>query len=323
MDNPLEKNSSSNVCHEDLFSQTSTQIHPLLEKLRTHPRCGYGENGFFMTRTNFRLFYRKMLPGTSEKIEKVVLCIHGLHSHGEKFILLADHFVKYNWATYALDLRGHGLSWTTPEQRGDVDNYQDWVDDVLEFMEYLHGQYPEVPIYIIAESMGAGLSVHVAISHPPGLQGLIFISPALKPIPQVKLSLALRTITYGQFAPDKQVIRNRGKGVLVSNTEVYQQYQLEDPLRLTQLTPRYYFQVLSMLAKLKSFDYNSFYPVMVFYGEDDHMIDFRAIKEFILRVNNKDKSLHYIPNAFHEMLTDFQAVRYGLYKKITAWIHLH
>jgi alpha-beta hydrolase superfamily lysophospholipase len=111
-----------------------------------------------------------------------------LHSHGEKFILLADKFIKFNWETYAIDLRGHGLSWTTAEQRGDVENYQNWIDDVVEFIAYLHETYPFPPIYLVAESMGAGVAVHVANSHPPGLQGLVLISPALKPIPQVKIN---------------------------------------------------------------------------------------------------------------------------------------
>ncbi len=309
--------------HESLVKCTLAQINPLLNRLRTNPRAGNGACDFFTTRDKFRLFYRKMVPPDPQKIAKIILCIHGLHSHGEKFILLADKFIKFNWATYALDLRGHGLSWITPEQRGDVDNYQNWVDDVLEFIAYLHDQSPSVPIYIIAESMGAGLTVHVAMKRPPGLQGLEFISPALKPVPQLKISAALQTLLFSQFGANKQNIQNRGKGTFVSNTDIYQQYQSADPLRLTQLTPRYYFQILSMLGQLKHLELGTFYPTIVFYGDKDHVIDFKGVREFIIRINNKDKALHYIPLAFHEMLTDINAVKYGIYKKITAWIHLH
>jgi alpha-beta hydrolase superfamily lysophospholipase len=298
-------------------------INPLLSQLRTNPRVGNGEWDFFTTRSKFRMFYRKMVPPPSQKVQKVILCIHGLHSHGEKFILLADKFIKFDWATYAVDLRGHGYSWSETEPRGDVENYQEWIEDGVDFLAYLHELYPKQPIYLIAESMGAGLAVHIAMTHPPGLQGLFFLSPALKPIPQVKLTMALQTMIYGQIAATKNVIKRRENGVLVTNTEIYRQYLMTDPLRLTEVTPRYYFQVLSMLGQLKHFKFDPFYPVVVFYGSEDHFVDFKGIREFIFRVNNKDKALHYIPLAFHEMLTDLQAVRYGLYKKIVAWIHLH
>jgi alpha-beta hydrolase superfamily lysophospholipase len=52
--------------------------------------------------------------------KKIIICIHGLHSHGEKFVLLADKYIKHNWITIAPDLRGHGLSWTSHNERGDI-----------------------------------------------------------------------------------------------------------------------------------------------------------------------------------------------------------
>ncbi len=223
-------------------------VNPILNLFRIpgiKQNWGYG---FLSVADKSRIFYRELLPKSTTDIEKIVVCIHGLHSHGEKFIILADRFLKNNWATYSLDLRGHGLSWKNAEERGDIENWRLWVKDIFDFLSFLSEKYPQCPIHLLAESMGAAAAVHAAMLNPPQLKSLIFLSPALKPIRQVRLTMAMRSLAYGALAPDKTTILNRGKGVLTSNTEAYQEYQIRDPLRLERVTPRYYFQVLEMLT---------------------------------------------------------------------------
>ncbi|GAH99365.1 unnamed protein product, partial [marine sediment metagenome] len=103
---------------------------------------------FFNTSDEFPLFYRLWHPSRITKPRKIIICIHGLHSHGEKFVFLADTFSQHNWFTYAIDLRGHGLSWDIPDNKGDIPDYEYWIDDLKEFVEYLSKAYSGVPIYI-------------------------------------------------------------------------------------------------------------------------------------------------------------------------------
>ncbi|MHA1718896.1 MAG: alpha/beta fold hydrolase [Promethearchaeota archaeon] len=308
---------------EDLLKK-SREINPILEKIRKEPHINSSNEKFFRTSTNFNLFYREWLPKEINPTSKVIICIHGMHSHGEKFVLLADKFIEFNWITIAVDLRGHGLSWDAYEERGDVDNYSLWISDLEEFLIYISKKYEKLPIHLISESMGSAISVLIAIKHPPKLKTLVLLSPALKPWAITEISLIQKAFTYGLIGgAEKQIISNKAKAKFSTNSEAYIHYQLNDPFRLEKVSPRYYFQIIKMIHQLKPLQYEKFYPTIIFFGGSDHVIDFNGVKEFIYRLTIHDKSLHYIPKAFHELLTDKQAIKYDLYNKIIKWIRMH
>ncbi|QEE17668.1 alpha/beta fold hydrolase [Promethearchaeum syntrophicum] len=306
------------------FLKKSKEINPLLKKIQKNINVDAGYGSFFITSTNFKLFNREWVPKNITPSSKVIICIHGMHSHGEKFVLLADKFVNFNWVTIAVDLRGHGLSWDKFEERGDIENYSLWISDLKEFFKYISEKYKNLPLHIISESMGSAISILVAIKNPSLLKSLILLSPALKPWAVTEISLIQKAFTYGLIGgAEKQIILNKAKGRFSTNSEEYIQYQLNDPFRLDKVSPRYYFQIIKMIHQLKALDFNNFYPTLIFFGGSDHIIDFTGLKELIYRLKIRDKGLHYIPKASHELLTDHQAIKYNLYKKIISWIQMH
>jgi alpha-beta hydrolase superfamily lysophospholipase len=259
-------------------------------------------------------------------VEKIVLCIHGFHSHGEKFVLLADELSGHPWDVYAIDLRGHGLSWEKIEDVGDIQNYALWIMDVKEFLHFLNEQYPGIPVCIVAESMGAALAIHLAVLKPKNLRSLVLLSPAFKAWQTVEFSLLMETMAFGLLGPrTKPTIPVQSKSYAGTNNPIYHQYELNDPLRLALATPRYHYQVLKMIFQLRSYTFEefkpkTFYPTIIFYGGADHLVDFQGDLEFIKRIHTRNKDLHYIPEAAHELLTDRNALDYGIFDKITRWI---
>jgi lysophospholipase len=242
-----------------------------------------------------------------------------MHSHGEKFILLADKFIKHNWNTYALDLRGHGLSWSDWQSFGDILDYKLWVRDTIEFIEFIEEKHPGVPIYVIGDSMGGAVATHVAEKKRIHLEGMVLLSPALKAFTSVQIGLIKKAfLTFS--SRNTLSIQNSELDSFTSNSAIYIKYQQTDPLRMRRESPRYYEQILKMLYQLKKVNFTNFPPVTVFYGGKDSLIDFKGLKHFIFTLKHKKKALHFIPKAYHELLTDLQAVKYGLYKKITKFM---
>ena len=302
------------------------RIHPELQKLRKNPRAGQGESGFFTTQDKWPIYFRKWIPPELKQAQKIILCIHGFHAHGEKYVLLADQVFDKPWATYAIDLRGHGLSWKTLSDVGDIEDYNLWIKDILEFLHFLDTKHPGAPVIIVAESMGAAASIHVASYKSPHLRSLTLLSPAFKGWRQVEFSMALETLTFGLLGPATvHSIPVRSRSHLDTNNETYKLYEMSDPLRLAKATPRYNFQTLKMIhqihaCNLDQFKPQSFYPTCIFYGGADHLVDFEGDQEFILCIHTKDKVLHFIPDAAHELLSDRHALDYGIFEKIIRWI---
>jgi alpha-beta hydrolase superfamily lysophospholipase len=315
--------SDENWCQEkNELHQQCVVINPLLNVFRKNPRATDMHLEYFHTSDNYPLFYRYWRLSHNIEPEKIIICIHGLHSHGEKFVILADEFVQKNWETYAVDLRGHGLSWIDPKNKGDIPEYSVWVRDLEEFMDYIQAKHPNIPIYIIAESMGAAIAIHIAHSHPLQLKGLILISPALKPWKEIQFSMILEAFTYAAAkTSEENVIPHNKERKFSTNSDEYIQYLLNDPLRITSVSPRYYYQVLKMVHHLKKYtDFDQFYPTCMFFGGRDNLINFDGLIRFTYLLGRNKKALHYIPQAFHDLITDEEAIKYQLYEKIVEWI---
>jgi alpha-beta hydrolase superfamily lysophospholipase len=303
------------------LASSAVKINPLIEKMRQGIHAGIMGTGFFKTSDGFPLFFRQWKGNEQATPEKIIVCIHGLHSHGEKFVLLADQFSSLNWCTIAIDLRGHGLSWNTIETRGDIPDYEIWVRDVKEFIETLNAIYPTSKVFLVAESMGAAVAIHVVKHLESKIRGIVLLSPAVKPWKEFEFSMIMEAFTFALLStPERGMIPNFGRSKLSSNCPEYMQYQLEDPLRLPKVSPRYYYQIVKMIHQLRAWSYDTFVSTCSFYGEKDHLVTFDGVVKFIGLIKCKDKALFYVPRAFHDLLTDHAARAYRIYDKIEWWI---
>ena len=60
--------------------------------------------------------------------------VHGLGEHAGRYARFAEGMARHGMGTYALDLRGHGMS---PGQRGHVDSWSQWTDDAAAFVSHI------------------------------------------------------------------------------------------------------------------------------------------------------------------------------------------
>ncbi|WP_371802503.1 alpha/beta fold hydrolase [Candidatus Lokiarchaeum ossiferum] len=300
---------------------SAQKINQKLDILRSHRDQYKCEGNEFQTSDDFSLYYRTWKKNSTIPPNRLVLCLHGLHSHGEKFVLLADHLAEYNWEIISLDLRGHGLSWDKPDQRGDIKEYELWIKDLEEFIAFLKRKYEGLALHIVAESMGGAIAITYTAKNPKNIQSLILLAPAVKPWPVTEFAMIQAALTRAILkGVEKQTIHNASKGRFSTKSKVYIEYQQSDPFRLVDVSPRYYYQAVKMVHNLKNLNFENFCPTFVFFGEHDHIIDFQGIKEFTSLIQTKNKLLAYIPKAYHELLTDKEALGYGIYEKIILWI---
>src|SRR3979490_3274904 len=60
--------------------------------------------------------------------------VHALGEHAGRYGRFANGMAMHGMGTFALDLRGHGKS---PGQRGHVDSWSQWTDDVAAFISHI------------------------------------------------------------------------------------------------------------------------------------------------------------------------------------------
>jgi alpha-beta hydrolase superfamily lysophospholipase len=109
----------------------------------------------------------------------VVLALHGFDDYSNAFTMPARLWAARGIATYAYDQRGFGQA----PGRGRWAGGRRLAADAITALGLLHRRYPDTPVYLLGESMGAAVAVLVAAGRtglaPPPLAGVILVSPAV------------------------------------------------------------------------------------------------------------------------------------------------
>lgn len=128
-----------------------------------------------LARDGVTLPLRRFLP--DQDTRAVILALHGFNDHAGNFLLDSlPAFRSGGLLIYAYDQRGFGQA----PNRGYWAGAETLADDAAEAARLLRRRYPDRPIFILGESMGAAVAILAATSaQPPPVDGYILTTPAL------------------------------------------------------------------------------------------------------------------------------------------------
>ena len=111
----------------------------------------------------------------AENPRGIVLLLHGATDYCGAFDEIGPEFVGHGITALAIDQRGFGATSTRGKWRGKGR----MIRDAIETIDYLRNRFgKELPVFILGESMGAALAVHVASRAPDlGLAGIVLAAP--------------------------------------------------------------------------------------------------------------------------------------------------
>lgn len=122
-----------------------------------------------------RLPMRRFPPEGTPKA--VVLALHGFNDHSGNF--LADSLEQLNdggLLIYAYDQRGFGRA----PNRGYWSGADTMAEDAVVAARLLRARHPELPLFLMGESMGAAVAILASSSNaPPPVDGYVLLAPAL------------------------------------------------------------------------------------------------------------------------------------------------
>lgn len=273
------------------------------------------KNSHFFAGDGVMLPVRSWLP-TDDQVTAVIVGVHGFNDYSNSFAMPGSYLTRYGIAFYAYDQRGFGGAPLRGLWSG-VDAYK---NDLSSFVHEIRKLHPDVPHYIMGESMGGAVTiVTLTGDNPPPVDGVILVAPAVwgrETMPWYQrwlLAVSSHTFPWMELsgswldiAPSDNLEMRRS---LHNDPHVIKGTRVDAMYGLTNLMD----EALAQADKLQV-------PVLVQYGKKDQVIPREPMLVMLGKMPATTRSAFY-EQGYHMLLRD-------LYREkplidIATWIADH
>jgi acylglycerol lipase len=207
----------------------------------------------------------------------VILALHGFNDYSKAFEDPAAEWRKASIATFAYDQRGFGAA----PYRGRWAGGDRMARDAGLAARLLRERYPQTPLFLLGESMGAAIALGVATGdEPPPVTGLILAAPAVRGRAALG-PLASSTLWF--FGHTLPWYRLTGEGLNIQPSDNLQALQelFDDPMviKATRIDAIYGLVDLMDAAAMAAPKLTM--PTLVLYGANEEVVSVEAARAFV------------------------------------------
>jgi alpha-beta hydrolase superfamily lysophospholipase len=263
-----------------------------------------------------RIHMHGWLP--SYEPDKVVITVHGMGGHGGYYATsLAPYLAPAGAAVYAPDLRGHGQSEGT---RGDIESFGHFQQDVETAIRWARLKYPELPLFLVAESMGTSIAINFAVQALPEVRpdGIILIACVVAPTITPSVREVTRTLWYLATDRRRVALPITGREELGVRDPEFIKVLKSDALFNRRVSVRFLSSMTGYMQHAARQPRNIKLPVLLLQGGRDCTVRHGATRAFFARISAPDKEMHYFPEAYHAILNDPDSPQ--VRERILAWL---
>lgn len=244
----------------------------------------------------------------------VILAVHGFNDYSNAFETFGTFAAGHGIAVHAYDQKGFGAN----PDAGRWPGVQTMIDDLVREREQLTAQYPDTPVYVLGESMGAAVIIAAAAQNAPlGDDGIILSAPAVWGGDQLNGFYRATLWVMVRVVPGLE-LTGRGLKVMASDNIEMLRGLGADPLFIK--TTRV--DAIAGLVELMDIAASSVDrlngPLLVLGGARDEIVPPGAHLSMLERLRAQQCTEIIYPDGWHMLLRDLQ--REVVWNDILAWI---
>ena len=242
----------------------------------------------------------------------VILALHGFGDSRDAWEWPAPILAGADLAVYAPDQRGFGEA----PQRGWWSSTDRMIADAREEAAWLHHMWPDLPLYIMGESMGGAVALRLdETPNPTPVAGTILVSPAIWRFdPASRAFLAALDFLAPAWTLDGSALPVH---VVPSDNPAALRRLYFDPLTLHASKLHAVRGLVDLMATARREASQARTPLLVLYGDDDQLVPSGPMDSF-WRALPADARLDMIPAGHHLLLRDRHGGRAT--QDIVSWI---
>ena len=292
-----------------LFSCSSPKHHPL-STISITPSLN--DSSAIMA-DGYRLPINAYRAGNAKA---TLIALHGFNDYRNAFTPLCAYLSERNVHCYAYDQRGFGAT----EHRGLWPGEGILQKDLLTMTKLVKDKHPDLPLYVIGESMGGAVVMTTfANADAPHVAGIGLLAPAIwarhtQPWYQ-RLALWLSV----RIAPGWKPTGKGFERIVSDNNDMLRELS-KDPLviKATRVDAVYGLTNLmdQALASTKEFSAQG----IMFYGDKDELITKQPTCEMLANIADEKNNFRFVlyENGYHMLSRDLQAQH--VYQDLITWV---
>jgi alpha-beta hydrolase superfamily lysophospholipase len=259
------------------------------------------------------LVLKGVIRSPGEDIRAVIILVHGLGEHIQRYEYWSDLFRQEKIAFTGVDLPGHGRS---GGKRGHIKSYRLLDEMITILLDSCRKTFPGIPVYLYGHSLGGGIVLNYLLKKNPRIRGAIVTSPWLKlsfepPESKVLFASILKNILPGLVQPS-----GLNASHISHDPEVVAKYKA-DPLIHNKISVSLFDEAmkaakysLENAAELKV-------PLLLLHGSDDQITSPEGSREFAAKSSRT--TLKIWEGGYHELHNE--PFKDEVFKFIIKWIN--
>jgi len=247
----------------------------------------------------------------------LVILNHGFAEHLECYEELGSRLAKENILAYGHDHVGHGRS---DGVRANVDTVDDYVSDVLNHVQLMKEEHPQIPCFAIGHSMGGMITLAAALRDVKAFDGVVLMGPLIQIDPALASPMKIWAVRLlSRIVPNLSI--GQLDVALVSRDAQQQEVMKNDGLRWkggvkSKWATAIYDALTLINAKMSSMKV----PFLILHGEKDMICNPEGSRQLMEKASVKDKDLKLFTDALHHLYMEVPSVKEAALADTVNWI---
>ena len=272
------------------------------------------QEGTFSGHGGIRLFYQVWVPAGAKRA--VLINLHGLGDHSGLYPNLTAYIPTQAIALYAYDMRGNGRS---PGQRAYLRRWEEYRADLAAFLRVVRQKEPDLPLFLLGNSLGGLVVLDYVLKHPDGVAGVI---AAAAPLGAVGVPPLLMTLGRAMSRVFPRFSLHVGMDLTgLSRDPKIVETVLADPFFHRRGTARLSTEVTAAIERVQSGAKSLSVPLLMLHGSADRMVPPDGSRRFFAQVAYPDREYREYFGAYHGLFADINFVE--VLEDLRRWIERH
>ncbi len=251
------------------------------------------------------------LRSARSSVKGVLALVHGLGEHSGRYCAVVKGLTAAGYAIYAFDNQGHGRS---EGQRGHINSWQDYRDNIQAFLQLVRQQEPDAPLFLMGHSLGGLIVLDYVLRSAQlpqfqalNLLGIVVSAPAIQPPGGTAHSarVILARLLSGLFPRLSLKMKLSSSGL--SRKQEMDREIADDPLIHPYATLRWGSETLNTIKWVRAHIDQLCLPILLTHGDADPIIAPEGSREIFQQIQIPDKTLTLYPGSYHEPHNDLDA----------------